>query len=215
MAEKISRRRFLKMNLAGLGALGAMPPMTRLAAGLEEATQGRHWLDDHFPRYTDYDPDVPVWCITPDMDRCISRFHLSSPVSPSGRYVALTRLSREDRQPDPGEAAEIVLVDLKQGGAKIVAKTRGWDSQMGAHAQWGATDEQLFFNDVDTKTWVPFGVVMNPLTGKERNLEGTVYDVSPDGKWAVSTCLRRISNTPGGFGVMLPEHAIPSNPGAV
>jgi len=215
MKIQISRRRFLEMNLTGLGALATMSPMTGLAAGLEKAAKEPHWLDKHFPRYTDYSPDVPVWCITPDMDRCISRFHLSSPVSPSGRYVALTRLSREDRQPDPGEAAEIVLVDLKQGGAKIVAQTRGWDSQMGAHAQWGATDEQLLFNDVDTKTWMPFGVVMNPLTGQKRNLEGTVYDVSPDGKWAVSTCLRRISNTQGGYGVIVPEHAMPSNQGAV
>ena len=48
------------------------------------------------------------------MQRCISRFHLSSPISPSRRYVALTKLSREDRQPDPREVADIVLVDLKQ-----------------------------------------------------------------------------------------------------
>ena len=215
METQIRRRRFLQMNLTGLGTLAFMGPMTSLAAGLERTAKGQHWLDDHFPRYTAYDPDVPVWCITPDVDRCISRFHLSSPVSPSGRYVALTRLSREDRQPDPGELAEIVLVDLKQGGAKLVAGTRGWDSQMGAHAQWGATDEQLLFNDVDTKTWMPFGVVMNPLTGKKRKLEGTVYDVSPDGKWAVSTCLRRISNTQGGYGVIVPKEHMPSNKGVV
>ncbi len=82
-----------------------------------------HWLDENFPRYTDYHPEVPVWCVTPEINRCISRFHLSSPVSPSGRYLALTRLSREDRRPDPGEVAEIILVDLEKGGAKIIAET--------------------------------------------------------------------------------------------
>ena len=177
--------------------------------------QRNHWLDQNFLRYTKYGPKVPVWCVTPDIDRCISRFHLSSPVSPSGRYLALTRLSREDRQPDPGEAGEIVIVDLETGGAKIVAETRGWDSQMGAHAQWGASDEQLFFNDIDMETWRPYGVIMNPLTGVKRMLDWTVYDVSPDGKRIVSVCLRRISKTQGGYGVVVPKEYMPNNNGAV
>ena len=37
-----------------------------------------------------------------------------------------------------------------------MAETCGWEPQMGANINWGATDEQLFFNDVDTETWEPF-----------------------------------------------------------
>jgi len=215
MRRLINRRRFLEKNFKGMGVFAAASSISKLALGLGKTVKGEHWLDNYFPRYIDYNPDVPVWCVTPDIDRCISRFHLSSPISPSGRYVALTRLSREDRRPDPGEVANIVLVDLKQGSTKMIAQTRGWDSQMGAHAQWGATDEQLFFNDINTKTWIPYGVVINPLTGEKRKLDWTVYDVSPDGKWAVSACLRRISNTQGGYGVIIPEQYMPSNQGAV
>ncbi|MFC1778190.1 hypothetical protein ACFL3I_12775, partial [Pseudomonadota bacterium] len=76
-------------------------------------------LDGLFPRYTDFDPIVPTWCVTPDLDRCIHRFHLSSPFSPSGRYLGLTRLPREDRPPQAGESAEIVLVDLTTGEQKV------------------------------------------------------------------------------------------------
>ena len=34
-------------------------------------------LDGVFPRYTGYDPLVPTYCVTPDLDRCMHRFHLS------------------------------------------------------------------------------------------------------------------------------------------
>jgi len=174
-----------------------------------------HLLDDVFPRYTDFDPKVPIWCVTPDLDRCIHRFHLSSPFSPSGRYLGLTRLPREDRPPLPGESAEIVLVDLTTGEQKVIAETIGWDTQLGAQVQWGASDKDLFFNDVDPDTWIPFGIRMDPLTGTKQNLDGPVYSISPDGKWAASTSLRRIGATQAGYGVVVPKEHVPVNKGLV
>jgi len=178
-------------------------------------TESGYPLDDVFPRYTDFDPIVPTWCVTPDLDRCIHRFHLSSPFSPSGRYLGLTRLPREDRPPLPGESAEIVLVDLTTGEQKVIAETIGWDTQLGAQVQWGASDKDLFFNDVDPDTWMPFGIRMDPLTGKKQKLDGTVYSISPDGKWAASTSLRRIGATQAGYGVIVPKEHVPVNKGLV
>jgi len=172
-------------------------------------------LDGLFPRYTDFDPIVPTWCVTPDLDRCIHRFHLSSPFSPSGRYLGLTRLPREDRPPQAGESAEIVLVDLTTGEQKVIAETIGWDTQLGAQVQWGSSDAELFFNDIDKTTWVPFGVKMNPLSGAKVKLNGTVYSASGDGLWVVSTCLRRIGATQAGYGVVVPPEYVPTNVGAV
>jgi hypothetical protein len=94
-------------------------------------------LDNLFQRYTEFDPKVPIWNVTPDLDRCIHRFHLSSPVSPSGRYLGLTRLPREDRPPEPGDIAEIALIDQETGEQKVIAETKGWDTQLGAQVQWG------------------------------------------------------------------------------
>jgi Tol biopolymer transport system component len=175
----------------------------------------KHNFDSLFPRYTEFDPKVPVWRVTPEIDRTFHRFHSSSPFSPSGRYLALTRLAHEDRLPEPGDVAEIVVVDLETGKHRIVADTRGADTQLGAQAQWGADDTQLFFNDVDTETWMPFGVKMNPATGEKKRLEGTIYMVSPDGKWAASPCLRRISATQAGYGAIVPLETIRFNRGAV
>jgi hypothetical protein len=43
---------------------------------------------------------------------------------------------------------KIVVVSLKLGEEKVVSTTRGWDSQTGAHVQWGHRDTDLIFNDV-------------------------------------------------------------------
>ncbi len=85
-------------------------------------------LSAHSPRYTSFEPSVPVWCVTPNEGRVIHRFFDSSPFSPSGRYIALTRIPREDRYPRPGEVAEVVLVDLETGQERTVAETIGWPS---------------------------------------------------------------------------------------
>lgn len=169
----------------------------------------KHIISPHFPKYEKYDPKVPVWCVTPSLGRTIHRFFDTSPFSPSGRYLGLTRLPFEDRLPAPGDVAEIVLVDLMNGQEQVVAETYGWDTQLGAQVQWGATDNELLFNDVDAQKWEAFGVVLDPSTGSKRRLDGTVYMVTRDGKWAISPSLLRIGATQPGYGVHVPVEHIP------
>jgi hypothetical protein len=171
-------------------------------------------LDGIFPAYTEFSPRVPVHCVTPQGGGYIHRYYDSSPISPSGRYIAVTRLPFEDRLPSPGDVAEIVVVDLQSGETRTVADTRGWDVQLGAHLQWGVDDHTLLYNDVDTRDWVPFGVRLDPASGESRRLGGTVYSVSPDGRWTASPCLRRIALTQRGYGVVVPRRYIPESIGA-
>jgi hypothetical protein len=79
--------------------------------------------------------------------------------------------------------------------------------------QWGATDSELFYNDLDTATWSPFGIVLDPFSGIKRVLEGSVYMVSPNGKTAASPCLLRIGVTQPGYGVVVPPQYVPVNHG--
>ncbi len=171
-------------------------------------------MDAHFPRYRGFDPAVPTWCVTPSCDRVIHRFFDSSPFSPSGRFLGLTRLPYDDRPLRPGDVAEVVVVDLETGELRVVAETRGWDMQLGAQVQWGADDSSLFFDDVDLETWRAFGVRLDPETGARRRLDGPVYAVSPDGRWAASPCLLRIGRTQAGYGVVVPDEHVPVNRGA-
>ena len=171
-------------------------------------------MSERFPRYTEFDPAVPVWCVTPGLARCFHRFFDTSPISPSGRFLAVTRYPSDTRMPVPGEPAEIVLVDLETAEERILTQTHGWDTQLGAQAQWGVDDSQLFFNDMDIGTWRPFGILMDPATGRRRRLDGTVYMVSPDGRHLASPCVLRTGLTQAGYGVIAPAANVPVNRGA-
>jgi len=214
-AGRVTRRTFLQASasaalLAGCARAGRSDAAADGQAGGVAAID----LDAHFPRYRQFDPAVPVWCVTPEAPRSIHRFFDTSPVSPSGRYLAVTQFPFTDRLPRPGDAARVVVVDLATGAHRRVAETRGWDTQLGAQVQWGPADTALYFNDVDTATWEPFGVRMDPLTGRRRRLEGTVYMLAPDGRHAVSACLRRIRTVQAGYGVVVPPEHVPANQGA-
>lgn len=166
-----------------------------------------------FPKYTEYGPLVPVWCVTPNIDGCIHRFFDTSPFSPSGRFLAVTRFPQEQTLPQPGEEAEIILVDLKTGHTTCAAKTCGWETQMGANINWGPDDETLYFNNVEPTNWEPFIVKLNPQTGEKSKLEGSIYRISPNGKYIISSCAKRMRRTQNGYGVIVPDIEVPRNKG--
>lgn len=170
-------------------------------------------MSERFPKYQQFDPLVPVWCVTPHEGRVIHRFFDTSPFSPSGRFLALFRLAYEDRLPAPGDVGQVVLIDLQTGDERVIGETCGWEPQLGAHVQWGADDTELFFNDVDLRTWEPHGVKLNPQTGDRENLNGCVYKVSPDGRKAISANLKCMRRTQAGYGVVVPDNHVPRNIG--
>lgn len=161
-------------------------------------------LHKYFPEYTDFDPKIPVYCITPELKGCIHRFFDTSPISPSGRYLAVFQFPFEDRQPEPGESGNICIIDLETGKSSKVAETCGWEPQMGANINWGGSDHELYFNDVDTKNWHPFSWKLDPLTGKREKMDGTVYHASPDGKWLISANMTTMRRTQPGYGICIP-----------
>ncbi|NLF32556.1 MAG: hypothetical protein GX591_16905 [Planctomycetes bacterium] len=171
-------------------------------------------ISEAFPRYEQYDPKVPVWCVTPHEGRCLHRFFDTPAFSPSGRYLAVLRLPFEDRIAQAGETAEVVLVDLAEGGERVVAETAGWEPQMGANINWGADDHTLLFNDVDTGTWTPLLVRLDPLTGACRRTPGGIYQASPDGRHCSSSSMERMRRTQIGYGLVLPDEHTPRNIGA-
>ncbi len=147
--------------------------------------------------------------------KVIHRFFDTSPLSPSGKYLALFRMPYENKSPRPGDAGEVILVDMKTGKERVVAQSRGWEVQLGANVQWGKSDKELLFNDVDTTTWKAFCVVLNPLTGKSRRLEGTIFMASNDGKKIASYNLINSVYAQVGYGVIIPKNLVKRNIGPV
>jgi WD40-like Beta Propeller Repeat len=171
-------------------------------------------IHERFPRYLRHDPLVPVWDLTPSLRGCFHRFFDTWPISPSGRYLAVLRMPQEVRPNQPGESADVVLVDLHAGTDRVVAQTFGWEQQLGANLNWGVDDHSLVFNDVDVKTWQPMLVRLDPLTGKSEQVPGGVYHVSPDGRYAAAASTERMVRTQRGYGVLLSPERVPINIGA-
>ncbi len=147
--------------------------------------------------------------------RVIHRFFDTSPLSPSGKYLALFRMPYENKSPKPGDVGEVVIVEMQSGKERVVAQSRGWEVQLGANVQWGRSDKELLFNDVDTPTWKAFCVVLNPLTGKSRRLDGTIFMASNDGKKIASYNLINSVYAQVGYGVIIPKNLIKRNIGPV
>jgi len=195
----------MRSSSSALFALAAFLALRGADATASETTLTPSW--DKFPAHPAAVAGARI--VQVSSARTIQRFFDTSPFSPSGRYLAVFRFPQEDRSPQPGEAGEVVVVDLVAGGERVVATSRGYEMQLGANVQWGATDAELYFNDVDPATWAAFAVQLNPLTGVSRRLGGTVFTVSPDGKQLASYNLIASPRAQVGYGVVVPESARP------
>ncbi len=158
-------------------------------------------------------PNVPLVRIS--TNRVIHRFFDTSPISPSGKYVALFRFPSETHSPKPGEVGEVILVDIKTGRERVVAKSCGFEMQLGANVQWGVNDKELYYNDVDTTTWTTFATQLNPFTGAKRRMGGTVFMVSLDGKKLASYNLEKSRYAQVGYGAVVPNTYAQRNKGLV
>lgn len=165
--------------------------------------------------FSAYDGKASVPVVKVSSGRVIHRFFDTSPLSPSGRYLALFRFPQEIQSPKPGEVGEVILIDRQTGQERVVAQSRGWEMQLGAQVQWGHSDEELFFNDVDTTNWQAFAVHFNPATNTSRRLGGTVFMASPDGRWLASHNLVNSRYAQVGYGVIVPQDRAMRNIGPV
>jgi hypothetical protein len=71
------------------------------------------------------------------------------------RYILSLRVGFQNRMPEPGDAADIVLIDAQQGyRTTVIEKTRAWNFQQGTMFYWNpqAPKTQFFFNDRDVAT---------------------------------------------------------------
>jgi len=133
------------------------------------------------------------------------RFYDTSPVSPSGKYVALTEFDYDDHEPLAGDEASVVVRLVESGDEVYRTRTAAWDTQLGAQAQWGTSDAELLFNRMRREDWTPFGVVVDLSTGEERRLFGPIYMASPDGLRSIAPDLRKIWHVQAGYGVIVPD----------
>jgi hypothetical protein len=94
----------------------------------------------------------------------------NTPWSGDDRYMIMLRTSFQDRMPEPGEPADIVLLDTQDGySVEKVGETRAWNFQQGTMLYWNpeAPNTQFFFNDRDPDTHAVFCVLYD-IVKRER-----------------------------------------------
>lgn len=103
----------------------------------------------------------------------------NTPWSGDGRYMVLLRTGFQDRMPEPGEPADIVLLDTQDDyNVEKVGETRAWNFQQGTMLYWNpeAPNTQFFFNDRDPDTHAVFCVLYD-IAKRERVREYRFDDV--------------------------------------
>lgn len=160
-----------------------------------------------FARMNFPDQTVPIWRLSGPTQKAYHRFFDTSPISPSGRYIAFLETDFDDRLPNPSDTAHVVVIDLTTGAEAYRSTTAAWDTQLGAQIQWGASDAALIFNRKTPSQDRAVGVAANLFDGSEQSLNGQVYMVSPDGAQAASFRLEALPPLQAGYGVIVaPEH---------
>lgn len=156
----------------------------------------------------------PIYRIGSDLNPRAHRFFDTSPISPSGKYIALIEFNvgADLKNVAAGDSAKVVVYELSTGDLIYSNKTYAWDSQLGSHIQWGADDKSLFYNQMNTENWVPFALKVNIFTNEEICYQKTVYMVNPDGTHFLSPCLKRIKYGMLGYGVVVPQEHNPVPP---
>ena len=90
------------------------------------------------------------------------------PWNKSGRYLVALETPFQERMPEPGEPANIILIDTqRQFAARVVEQTRAWNFQQGTMLYWNpaAAETQFFFNDRDPTTNEVFCVLCDISQG--------------------------------------------------
>lgn len=140
-----------------------------------------------------------VTCVTPDDGFYLQTFFDVCPWSPSGRYLAVTRLPFQDREPKPGETADVCVIDLHERTIETVYSTKGWGFQLGANLNWGTSDRHLYTNDLIDGRAVC--VRIDRQSNDSKAFAGPMYHIAPDESSVIGFPLDLINATQAGYGV--------------
>lgn len=143
-----------------------------------------------------------IKCVSPDDgNEYFFGYYDKSPWDASGRYMLCMRAKNTWTDPDPTDAAEIILIDTENNNSvRKLASTKTWNVQQGCMAQWLGPDfsSRIIYNDL--RNGVYCSVIHDMETGVERIIPVPVYTVSPDGKTALSLDFSRLHNLRKGYG---------------
>jgi len=198
----MNRRRFIRTS-AGLLTVVSMPGVW---ACRRPVSKKKKYV---FKPYDRSKTLAPVVKVTPDDGFYVHTYYDVCSISPSQRYLAVTRLPYQDHIPGltDQDTADVCVIDLEEQTIETVYSTRSWGFQVGANVQWGATDRHLYANDVIEGTAVCVQIDLE--TDKATAFAGPMYYIAPDESCVIGFPLELLNITQQGYGVPSED---PGNP---
>lgn len=190
----MNRRKFIYHTSAGIAAI-------LVSNGVWAGSyRSGEWRSYKFSNYSEGKFVVPVKKVTPDDGFYLHTFYDVCPWSPSGRYLALTKLPYQGKKPVWGDQADICIVDLQEEKIKTIFSTKAWSFQLGANVQWGhANDRFLYTNDIinGQAVCVRIDLENNHITA----FAGPKYDIAPDDHSVISPNLSNMNIHQYGYAI--------------
>lgn len=120
----------------------------------------------------------------------------------SGRYVLGMEYdpSLNFHSPRAGDTIRIGLIDLKENNSWTeLGTSSAWSWQQGCLLQWiPGSQEEIIWNDYLDGQFVCH--ILNVKTGQQRTLPRSIYALSPDGKYSITTDFARLQKMRPGYG---------------
>jgi hypothetical protein len=114
---------------------------------------------------------------------------------PSGRYMLGMRIFVQNRAVLPADRGDIGYFDLKSANKWTkIGETTAWNWQQGARLQWRPKSEEILWNDRADDGSHFITRVYNFRTAKRRTLPRPIYDLSPDGRVALTHDFERMKH---------------------
>src|SRR5690606_13431554 len=200
----MTRKEFIYQTTAGFTAALTLPGVW----AFHTPKAKENWTAFDFRPFRSGNSAAPVMQVTPDDGFYLHTFYDVCPWSPSGRYLALTKLPYQRKKPQWGDRAAVCVVDLEKQAIRTVYQTKAWSFQVGANVQWGhTTDRYLYTNDIIDG--IPVCVRIHLITGDIKACSGAKYDIAPDDKSVISPNLLNMNIHQYGYAVPDPP---PGNP---
>ena len=122
-------------------------------------------------------------------------FYQAEQFDPTGRYMLGLRVFAPARVVLPTDRGEIGYFDLKSGNKWTqIGETTAWNWQQGNQLQWRPHSDEILWNDRADDGSHFITRIYNFRTGKRRILPRPVYELSPDGKIALTHDFERMKH---------------------
>ena len=172
----MKRRQFFRTS-AGFSAILIMPGIWSC-----QRPAGKKRSYD-FKAYQSPGQLAPVIRVTPDDGYFVHTYFDVTPFSPSGRYMAVSKLPFQDHIPLLGDLAEVCVIDLKEQTIETVFSTKTWGFQTGTNVQWGGSDRYVYTNDLIDGRAVMIQIDLS--SGDTKAYSRSMYNISRDGKYGI------------------------------